>query len=62
MIHRTRPEWGFWSNVIFGWVILLDALVSILTLGFYSGGNQLNYARWRTMRRFQMLKKLAKGS
>jgi hypothetical protein len=60
MIRRTSNVWGFWSNVIFGWVILLDALVSILTLGFFSGGNQLNYARWRTKQRFQMLKKLAR--
>jgi hypothetical protein len=60
MIGRTRPEWGFWSNMIFGWAALLDALVSILTLGFYCGGYQLTYASWRTKQRFQKLKKLAK--
>lgn len=53
MIRRTNSQWGFWSNVIFGWAILLDAVISIFSLGFYSGGYQLDYARWRTMMRFQ---------
>jgi hypothetical protein len=57
MIRRTNSEWGFWSNLMFGLVILLDAVISIGTLGFYSGGNQLDYARWRTKRMFQKRKK-----
>lgn len=59
MIRRTNSQWGFWSNVIFGWAILLDAVISIFSLGFYSGGHQLNYARWRTKRVFQKQKAAA---
>ena len=56
-MRRTNSAWGFWSNVIFGWIILLDAIVSIVTLGFYSSGLQLDYARWRTKQMFQKRKK-----
>ena len=59
MIHRTNSKWGFWSNVIFGWAILLDAVISISTLGFFMGGNQLNYARWRTQLMFRKQKAAA---
>ena len=54
MIRRTNSQWGFWSNLIFGFVILLDACISLWTFGFYSGGYQLDYARWRTKKKFQM--------
>lgn len=57
MIRRTSGKWGFWSNMIFGWAILLDAIVSIVTLGFFMGGNQLNYASYRTKLMFQQMKR-----
>ena len=59
MIRYRNSQWGFWSNVIFGWAILLDAVVSISTLGFFMGSFQLSYARWRTQRVFQKQKSAA---